>query len=227
MTPDVRILMDWLLGQDDTHTVLRAVMTGLSRIIEVDNVKTPLVLQEMMDRVHRMLCCLWSPSLTSDDKMFADSLRTVGLLLMVKKKIRHVSDEAEYPYNSLSRQKVFDGMQSSKTQVVLASLSSIRILDADDTHPQIRIMLEPILERSVSSLESQMRWDFESAAVVCGNLNVLATTVRISRDLSIPLLDSFMQRVSSICATVNQRRISRYNMSIVKQVNILREFLNY
>ena len=196
---------EWIKNEKVRGSVLRAMMTGLSRIHSSNqNYSSDPLLNCIVSDCETLLIDIWCPQdLAVDEKVFADSVRCVGLL----NRVRIPMDSFRESSSSI----ILDALHSGKTQRILAALASMntgsQYLDLENRSSLVRELCCDYLDR----LEENSRWDYESAEFVGGTLHVIHDCVAnlgqaFSRDI--------LNRVRSLLKHGKIHRMKAYNSSI-------------
>jgi hypothetical protein len=223
MTDELKELLAWIFRQEESQTVLRAIMTGLSRVIQSGSISLHDHLRSAIHHTKELIQRIWEGAICVDDRLYSDSLRTIGLIGLASEVLNEISEQSGFEQNAHS--ELLNNLRSPKTQVVVAALSSIKVIFRTKVNNEIHIRLEELIERTLSSLEGQNRWDFDSTASICGRLNVLSSAIDAFRELSEVLGECDGQRIIDLCATVEAKKLSRYNKSIGNHISSLKQQL--
>jgi hypothetical protein len=223
MTDELKELLAWIFRQEESQTVLRAIMTGLSRVIQSGSISLHDHLRSAIHHTKELIQRIWEGAICVDDRLYSDSLRTIGLIGLASEVLNEISEQSGFEQNAHS--ELLNNLRSPKTQVVVAALSSIKVIFRTKVNNEIHIRLEELIERTLSSLEGQNRWDFDSTASICGRLNVLSSSIDAFRELSEVLGECDGQRIIDLCATVEAKKLSRYNKSIGNHIYSLKQQL--
>lgn len=217
--PDLLLLLQetlfrWFRSPQHKPPVLRAIMTGLARLNEsVDTIANTDACAALLRILQGELVAVWRDD--ANEKVFADSLRTVGLMQPIL-----FSNDANEFHKQCDIQLI-RALESRKTQPCLAALVSIGKLrySTVDTDEWVRVVVA-VIHESVRSISLRTDWDFASVAPLVGALHVLQVSSSFvllkgsSREVAAPLME--------ILDDVRIRRLAKFNPAIIEHLDSIR-----
>jgi hypothetical protein len=205
------ILESKLSRKQEAPVVLRAFMTGYSRVIESKTVCNTALAREI-DAIlrcfveHKIVDAISDPEM--NERFVADLMRSVGLI--------ETAGFGEWLDGEIIDKALRDATTSSKTQIVVGSLVSLRVRKSP-----IGEVISKIIDANVSGLESRRTWDYNSAPVVSGCLHILVEAVRTSAATDPSIVNVRREGIRVLLDFIRCKRIDQYNESIPKHCDTL------
>ena len=197
---------EWIKIDKVRGPVLRAMMTGLSRIHSSgESYSENSLFNCIISDCERLLSDVWcSVDIAVDEKVFSDSIRCIGLL----NRVRIPTDS----FRKSSSLIVLDALRSGKTQRILAALASINTgqqhLDLENGSTLVHGLCCEYLRR----LEENTRWDYESAESVGGTLHVIHDCMTSLEQVS---SRDIQNRVRSLLKNGKMHKMKAYSSSMI------------
>lgn len=205
------ILESKLFRKQEAPMVLRAFMTGYSRVIESETVRNSALAREI-DAIlrsfieHKIVDAVSDPEM--NERFVADLMRSVGLI--------ETAGFGEWMDRETIDKALRDATTSSKTQIVVGSLVSLRVRKLP-----LGEVLSKIIDTNLYGLESRRSWDYNSAPAVSGSLHILVEAVRTSAVTDPSIVKARREGVRALLDFIRSKRIDQYNESIPKRCDIL------
>jgi hypothetical protein len=211
--PGLTKLLSKLLNTPHRGYCLRAIMTGLARLRDTGQAYSAGVhLHELVGATKVFLLQVWR-ELSCEERLAADSLRTIGLLHSV------VRFDAEF--HRVANEAISKGLLSRKTQRVLASLSSVQAFH-DAVDPAILELVSDVFEGYLSDLAERTVWDYASADTIAGGLHIVKAAWDLTsagRRHDHRSNAAAQLRIIGIC--IKRYRVYQYNKSILDSIEYL------
>ena len=196
---------------------LRAIMTGLSRLRDAGEDHTMNnTLLHITNPTMEFLCDLWT-EFSCEERLAADSLRTVGLLSCVV--------PFDSRFQSISTTALSKGLLSRKTQRVLSSLASLQFMQSNADKTLLALVPE-VLNEYLAELADRTVWDYASSDSIAGSLHIVRSAWMHldSRGLNQPRPD-LVDRVRIVAECVQRYRVFQYNKSIPESLECIQRLV--
>ena len=184
---------------------LRAIMTGLSRLNE--HTSAVILRDGLLNEFQEVLLKVWS---NPNEKILADSLRTIGLLHPLLRKTNCRTER----FHCESKRHLTEGLKSGKTQRILSALYTISTSDCiEDWNESVTDMLK----ETCANVLNRKEWDFASVAPLVGMLHV------IHNGLSLGSIDADLRKNLEILVNDNRfAKVIKYDPAIAKHIDTVR-----
>jgi hypothetical protein len=184
-------------------SALRAIMTGFVRISECPPTTNSAVFCRIIHSTQNRLLSIWDDPKCVDDRVFADTIRTVGLVASVQ------GSFVNEHFNTRSYSECINALMSRKTQRCLSALVSLRQLPEGSTDEVWRIIHE-VVQETCGAITSHPRMDYATAPTVSGQLHVLSECTKMLPEIPIHVRVS----LSAAVDFVSKSGIAKFNKDI-------------
>lgn len=211
-----RLLISKLFVKQHSPTVLRTFMTGYSRIIESQTVCNKELFRSIdiafRSFVEGVLEPVHSDILPVNERFLADVFRSVGLI----ESAQEYGLGGHWSGSGLIFERLLFGMTSGKTQVLVASLTSLR-----ERGIVLGEVVSKLAQDNINSLFDRTSWDYQSAQNVSGCLHVICAALRVLRKHHPDVHKLFEIEIKEVSEIVRKSRIARYNPAIEKHIGAI------
>jgi hypothetical protein len=209
----VELLCKWLGHPVHRHASLRAIMTGLSRMNE-SGVHCDETLQLHLSKSLSSIWASRSATSAQDDRLFPDTLRSVGLLLKGRDDSLLLQE-----FKSEAKNALTEALRSERTQVLLAAIYSIEHAYIREGKLEIEFSesLADVVDTQLKNLLNRQSWDYSSAPAIAATFHILRDALTVLKYGSIRDRDWY-GRFRSVILDGRVDWVFKYNEKIQEYV---------